>query len=142
MEKTPAQPPPPLIGDCPTHLVQSSRHLLNTRPLTAVAAPPANYPTTTTPVVLHGARPKISYFKLFTFTFWLQFIGNFQETTGAKSGWGAVIIAEVVALIAASTVHRVCITTWYALCNTPLSPLIMNNRKRFNGKCSICSISF
>ncbi|GAU33642.1 hypothetical protein TSUD_310500 [Trifolium subterraneum] len=43
----------------------------------------------------------------------LTFIGNFQETTGAKSGWGAVIIAEVVALIAASTVHRVCITTCF-----------------------------
>ncbi|WJX40221.1 hypothetical protein P8452_27721 [Trifolium repens] len=43
----------------------------------------------------------------------LTFIGNFQETTGTKSGWGAVIIAEVVALIAASTVHRVCITTCF-----------------------------
>ncbi|KAK2351898.1 protein KRTCAP2 protein [Trifolium repens] len=43
----------------------------------------------------------------------LTFIGNFQETTGAKSGWGAVIIAEVIALIAASTVHRVCITTCF-----------------------------
>ncbi|CAL0327423.1 unnamed protein product [Lupinus luteus] len=43
----------------------------------------------------------------------LQFIGNFQESTGAKTGWGAVIIAEAVALIAASTVHRVCITTCF-----------------------------
>ncbi|GAU33641.1 hypothetical protein TSUD_310490 [Trifolium subterraneum] len=42
-----------------------------------------------------------------------MFIGNFQETAGAKSGWGAVIVAEVVALIAASTVHRVCITTCF-----------------------------
>ncbi|MCI32513.1 hypothetical protein A2U01_0053727, partial [Trifolium medium] len=50
MEKTPAPPPPPPIGDCLTHLVQSSRQLLTTRPLTAVAAPPADYPTTTTPV--------------------------------------------------------------------------------------------
>ncbi|KAL5580684.1 hypothetical protein UlMin_013126 [Ulmus minor] len=41
----------------------------------------------------------------------LTIIGNFQETCGSKTGWGAVVIAEVVALIAASTVHRVCITT-------------------------------
>lgn len=43
----------------------------------------------------------------------LTFIGNFQETIGARTGWGAVIVAEVVALIAASTVHRVCITTCF-----------------------------
>ncbi|XP_019438588.1 PREDICTED: protein KRTCAP2 homolog [Lupinus angustifolius] len=43
----------------------------------------------------------------------LTFIGNFQESSGAKTGWGAVIIAEAVALIAASTVHRVCITTCF-----------------------------
>ncbi|XP_028778061.1 protein KRTCAP2 homolog [Neltuma alba] len=43
----------------------------------------------------------------------LTFIGNFQETVGARTGWGAVIIAEAVALIAASTVHRVCITTCF-----------------------------
>ncbi|ESW09459.1 hypothetical protein PHAVU_009G129100 [Phaseolus vulgaris] len=43
----------------------------------------------------------------------LTFIGNFQETIGAKTGWGAVIVAEAVALIAASTVHRVCITTCF-----------------------------
>ncbi|EEF42102.1 conserved hypothetical protein [Ricinus communis] len=42
----------------------------------------------------------------------LTFIGNFQETCGIKTGWGTVVSAEVVALIAASTVHRVCITTW------------------------------
>ncbi|KAF5467925.1 hypothetical protein F2P56_012129, partial [Juglans regia] len=43
----------------------------------------------------------------------LTFIGNFQETCGMKTGWGAVIIAEAIALIAASTVHRVCITTCF-----------------------------
>jgi len=43
----------------------------------------------------------------------LTFIGNFQETCGMRTGWGAVIIAEAVALIAASTVHRVCITTCF-----------------------------
>ncbi|OIT38588.1 hypothetical protein A4A49_02809 [Nicotiana attenuata] len=43
----------------------------------------------------------------------LTFIGNYQETCGVRSGWGAVILAEVVALIAASTVHRVCITTCF-----------------------------
>lgn len=43
----------------------------------------------------------------------LTFIGNFQESSGMKTGWGAVIIAEVIALIAASTVHRVCITTCF-----------------------------
>ncbi|KAA3453782.1 protein KRTCAP2-like protein [Gossypium australe] len=37
----------------------------------------------------------------------LTFIGNFQEASGVKTGWGAVILAEAVALIAASTVHRV-----------------------------------
>ncbi|KAF3447033.1 hypothetical protein FNV43_RR12213 [Rhamnella rubrinervis] len=42
-----------------------------------------------------------------------QFIGNFQETCGMRTGWGAVVIAEAVALIAASTVHRVCITTCF-----------------------------
>ncbi|KAJ0086902.1 keratinocyte-associated protein 2 [Pistacia vera] len=43
----------------------------------------------------------------------LTFIGNFQETCGMKTGWGAVMIAEAIALIAASTVHRVCITTCF-----------------------------
>ncbi|CAN1176044.1 Protein KRTCAP2 homolog [Linum perenne] len=43
----------------------------------------------------------------------LTFIGNFQETNGVKTGWGAVIVAEAVALIAAGTVHRVCITTCF-----------------------------
>ncbi|XP_042051997.1 protein KRTCAP2 homolog [Salvia splendens] len=43
----------------------------------------------------------------------LTFIGNYQETIGVKTGWGAVIIAEAVALIAACTVHRVCITTCF-----------------------------
>ncbi|GAB2229207.1 hypothetical protein Droror1_Dr00023344 [Drosera rotundifolia] len=41
----------------------------------------------------------------------LTFIGNFQESSGMKTGWGAVILSEAIALIAASTVHRVCITT-------------------------------
>ncbi|KAL5731814.1 hypothetical protein ACHQM5_004508 [Ranunculus cassubicifolius] len=43
----------------------------------------------------------------------LTFIGNFQETMGIKTGWGAVILAELVALIAAGTVHRVCISTCF-----------------------------
>ncbi|GKU87755.1 hypothetical protein SLEP1_g2100 [Rubroshorea leprosula] len=43
----------------------------------------------------------------------LTFIGNFQETCGMRTGWGAVILAEAVALVAASTVHRVCITTCF-----------------------------
>ncbi|KAI5654712.1 hypothetical protein M9H77_31899 [Catharanthus roseus] len=43
----------------------------------------------------------------------LTFIGNYQETCGVRTGWGAVIFAEAVALIAASTVHRVCITTCF-----------------------------
>ncbi|KAK8552299.1 hypothetical protein V6N12_040903 [Hibiscus sabdariffa] len=43
----------------------------------------------------------------------LTFIGNFQEANGIRTGWGAVILAETVALIAASTVHRVCITTCF-----------------------------
>ncbi|KAG2321046.1 hypothetical protein Bca52824_014259 [Brassica carinata] len=38
--------------------------------------------------------------------FTLQFIGNLQESSGGKSSWGAVIIAEIIALVAASTVHR------------------------------------
>ena len=47
------------------------------------------------------------------FVMLLTFIGNYQESVGVKTGWGAVIFAEVVALIAASTVHRVCITTCF-----------------------------
>ncbi|KAL0438131.1 UNVERIFIED_CONTAM: protein KRTCAP2 [Sesamum latifolium] len=43
----------------------------------------------------------------------LTFIGNYQETCGIRTGWGTVIFAEAVALIAASTVHRVCITTCF-----------------------------
>ncbi|KAK1398527.1 Dolichyl-diphosphooligosaccharide--protein glycosyltransferase subunit KCP2 [Heracleum sosnowskyi] len=43
----------------------------------------------------------------------LTFIGNYQESSGVKTGWGAVILSELVALIAAGTVHRVCITTCF-----------------------------
>ncbi|XP_043715142.1 keratinocyte-associated protein 2 [Telopea speciosissima] len=43
----------------------------------------------------------------------LTFIGNFQETCGIRTGWGAVLLAEAIALIAAGTVHRVCITTCF-----------------------------
>ncbi|KAK9162560.1 hypothetical protein Syun_003462 [Stephania yunnanensis] len=43
----------------------------------------------------------------------LTFIGNLQETYGQKTGWGAVILAECFALVAASTVHRVCISTCF-----------------------------
>ncbi|KHN44305.1 Protein KRTCAP2 like [Glycine soja] len=38
---------------------------------------------------------------------------NFSRNNCARTGWGAVIVAEAVALIAASTVHRVCITTCF-----------------------------
>lgn len=68
-------------------------------------------------------RGKLASTELFTilggfissllFLLLLTFIGNFQESSGIKTGWGAVIIAEAVALIAASTVHRVCITTCF-----------------------------
>ncbi|EOA35901.1 hypothetical protein CARUB_v10021156mg [Capsella rubella] len=68
-------------------------------------------------------RGKLASTELFTilggftssllFLFSLTFIGNFQESSGIKSGWGAVILAEIIALIAASTVHRVCITTCF-----------------------------
>ncbi|OAY85020.1 protein KRTCAP2 homolog [Ananas comosus] len=47
------------------------------------------------------------------FLMMLTFIGNYQELSGMKTGWGAVVLAEIVALIAASTVHRVCITTCF-----------------------------
>ncbi|KAF8048180.1 hypothetical protein N665_2625s0001 [Sinapis alba] len=47
------------------------------------------------------------------FLFSLTFIGNLQESSGMRSGWGAVIVAEIVALVAACTVHRVCITTCF-----------------------------
>lgn len=43
----------------------------------------------------------------------LTFIGNFQESVGSRTGWGAVFLAESIALVAASTVHRVCITTCF-----------------------------
>ncbi|CAA3023512.1 KRTCAP2 homolog [Olea europaea subsp. europaea] len=49
----------------------------------------------------------------FIFLMLLTFIGNYLETCGIRTGWGAVIFAEAVALIAASTVHRVCITTCF-----------------------------
>ncbi|KAI3686912.1 hypothetical protein L1987_80602 [Smallanthus sonchifolius] len=68
-------------------------------------------------------RGKLASSELFTilggftsslvFLFLLTFIGNYQETSGVKTGWGAVILAEAVALIAAGTVHRVCITTCF-----------------------------
>ncbi|KAK4391046.1 protein KRTCAP2 [Sesamum angolense] len=67
-------------------------------------------------------RAKLASSELFTilggftssliFLLLLTFIGNYQETCGIRTGWGTVIFAEAVALIAASTVHRVCITTW------------------------------
>ncbi|KAJ4795966.1 Keratinocyte-associated protein 2 [Rhynchospora pubera] len=47
------------------------------------------------------------------FILMLTFIGNYQELSGMKTGWGAVILAEIVSLIVASTVHRVCITTCF-----------------------------
>ncbi|BBG95584.1 hypothetical protein Prudu_004169, partial [Prunus dulcis] len=55
--------------------------------------------------ILGGFISSLLFLVLFTF------IGNLQETSGVRTGWGAVIIAEAVALIAAGTVHRVCITT-------------------------------
>ncbi|WZZ10817.1 hypothetical protein YC2023_096738 [Brassica napus] len=68
-------------------------------------------------------RGKLASSELFTilggftssllFLFSLTFIGNLQESSGGKSSWGAVIIAEIIALVAASTVHRVCITTCF-----------------------------
>ncbi|KAL8244401.1 hypothetical protein R6Q59_010659 [Mikania micrantha] len=68
-------------------------------------------------------RGKLASSELFTilggftsslvFLFLLTFIGNYQETSGVKTGWGAVILAEAVALVAAGTVHRVCITTCF-----------------------------
>ncbi|KAJ6696968.1 hypothetical protein OIU85_003342 [Salix viminalis] len=61
-------------------------------------------------------RSKLASTELFTilggfissllFLVLLTLIGNYQETCGVKTGWGAVIIAEAVALIAAGTVHR------------------------------------
>lgn len=68
-------------------------------------------------------RAKLASTELFTilggfissllFLVLLTFIGNFQELNGMKTGWGAVIVAEAVALIVAGTVHRVCITTCF-----------------------------
>jgi len=43
----------------------------------------------------------------------LTFIGNYQEASGDRTGWGAVVVAQLVALIVAGTVHRVCITTCF-----------------------------
>ncbi|KAL8108169.1 hypothetical protein AgCh_024565 [Apium graveolens] len=34
------------------------------------------------------------------------------ESSGVKTGWGVVILSELVAIVAAGTVHQVCITTW------------------------------
>lgn len=41
----------------------------------------------------------------------LTFVGNIQESLGTRTGWGAVIFAELVAATAAGAVHRVCVTT-------------------------------
>ncbi|KAH7315679.1 hypothetical protein KP509_21G061000 [Ceratopteris richardii] len=41
----------------------------------------------------------------------LTFIGNWQETLDSRAGWGTVILSGIIAMVAASTVHRVCITT-------------------------------
>ncbi|CAN6359683.1 unnamed protein product, partial [Urochloa humidicola] len=43
----------------------------------------------------------------------LTFIGNYQEASGDRTGWGAVVVAQLVALVVAGTVHRVCITTCF-----------------------------
>ncbi|KAL6841244.1 hypothetical protein ACP4OV_028762 [Aristida adscensionis] len=43
----------------------------------------------------------------------LTFIGNYQEASGVRTGWGAVVVAELVALVIAGTIHRVCITTCF-----------------------------
>ncbi|WZZ58377.1 hypothetical protein YC2023_058484 [Brassica napus] len=49
---------------------------------------------------------------LFLFSLSLSlFVGNLQESSGMKSGW--VVFSEIIALVAASTVHRVCITTCF-----------------------------
>ncbi|KAJ4835485.1 hypothetical protein Tsubulata_029626, partial [Turnera subulata] len=68
-------------------------------------------------------RAKLASTELFTilggfissllFLVLLTFVGNFQELNGMKTGWGAVILAEAVALVLAGTVHRVCITTCF-----------------------------
>nr|DAD43301.1 TPA_asm: hypothetical protein HUJ06_001531 [Nelumbo nucifera] len=76
-------------------------------------------------------REKLASSELFTilggfissliFAVLLTFIGNFQETCGIRTGWGSVLVAEAIALIAAGTVHRVCVTTWFfVLCRTSL----------------------
>lgn len=41
----------------------------------------------------------------------LTFIGNIQESVGTRTGWGAVIVAQLIAATAAGAVHRVCVTT-------------------------------
>ncbi|CAM6017783.1 unnamed protein product [Sphagnum balticum] len=43
----------------------------------------------------------------------VTFIGNLQESVGARTGWGAVIVAELIAAVAAGAVHRVCVTTCF-----------------------------
>ncbi|XP_030545238.1 protein KRTCAP2 homolog [Rhodamnia argentea] len=67
--------------------------------------------------LLEMYRTKLASSELFTilggftssilFLVLVTFIGNFQESCGMRTGWGAVILAEAVALIAASTVHSV-----------------------------------
>ncbi|KAI5072295.1 hypothetical protein GOP47_0012401 [Adiantum capillus-veneris] len=43
----------------------------------------------------------------------LTFIGNWQETLNNRTGWGAVLLSGIIATIAASAVHRVCVTTCF-----------------------------
>ncbi|XP_058075176.1 uncharacterized protein LOC131223711 [Magnolia sinica] len=68
-------------------------------------------------------REKLASSELFTilgglissliFLVLLTFVGNFQESCGMRTGWGSVLFSELVALAAAGSVHRVCITTCF-----------------------------
>ncbi|KMZ76054.1 hypothetical protein ZOSMA_107G00510 [Zostera marina] len=57
--------------------------------------------------ILGGFVSSLIFLAVFTF------VGNFQESSGVKTGWGAVMVSETIALIAAGTIHRVCITTCF-----------------------------
>ncbi|KAL5563854.1 hypothetical protein UlMin_033601 [Ulmus minor] len=51
----------------------------------------------------------------------LTIIGNFQETCGSKTGWGAVVIAEVVALIASNPILMIL----FSLCSFLFSAVLL-----------------
>ncbi|KAL5548951.1 hypothetical protein UlMin_004182 [Ulmus minor] len=59
-------------------------------------------------------------------------IGNFQETCGSKTRWGAVVIAEVVALIVASTSNPILMILFFQ-CSFLFSTILLYEVNKLSG---------